>query len=109
MDSYFCPSCLDEHMPNSEATLNRNKCTNNCLVCPVCSTGLQYEPKEGGTFRSKVLMINPISRKKVSNLVSATRERALQECDYVQPSFVFVSVVCVGGGKRKKTMHHSSY
>jgi len=35
-------------MPNSEATLNRNKCTNNCLVCPVCSTGLQYEPKEGG-------------------------------------------------------------
>jgi len=48
VDSYFCPSCLDEHMPSTEAKLNRNRCTTGCMTCPVCPSNLSYVPTGDG-------------------------------------------------------------
>ncbi len=43
IDSFFCPNCLDEHMPSTEAKLNKNRC-GRCSECPLCSTTLTTVP-----------------------------------------------------------------
>eukprot|EP00039_Didymoeca_costata_P032688 m.38879 g.38879 ORF g.38879 m.38879 type:complete len:142 (-) comp9488_c0_seq1:1230-1655(-) len=50
VDAFFCPNCLDELMPTTEAKLNKNKCSTGCMNCPLCSTNLSFVSAEGGGY-----------------------------------------------------------
>ncbi len=48
---YYCPHCLDEHMPTAEAKANKFRCT-RCLECPVCATLLAFVPAAANSGNS---------------------------------------------------------